>query len=229
MAPESGSNDRPASICRDRYTHLPGHASTHYTFPMPAPHRKTCRRFDVPGDAHCLTFSCFQRLRLFSRERSCSWMLQALELGRTRQQYDLWAYVVMPEHVHTVLCPRPNVRIASILTTLKQSVAKRAIVWLREEAPEFLVRLEDKQPNGRCSYRFWQRGGGYDRNLRTVGDIHQKIEYVHANPVRRGLVPSPEEWPWSSYRAWQTGEDRPIAVDRASLPALDSGSLHWNG
>jgi putative transposase len=193
---------------------------------MDAPHRKTCRRYDIPGDAHCLTFSCFQRMPLFSRERSCTWMLQALELGRTRQLYDLWAYVVMPEHVHVVLWPRSEVAIASILTTVKQSVAKRALLWLRREAPEFLTRLEDRQPNGECHYRFWQRGGGYDRNVRTVADIYREIEYVHANPVRRGLVTAPGNWPWSSYRAWQTGEDWPMAIDRMSLPPLEPAPLN---
>ncbi len=194
---------------------------------MTAPPRKTCRRFDVPGEAHCLTFSCFGRMPLFSRERSCWWMLQALNLGRTRQQYDLWAYVIMPEHVHVVLQPQPGVRIASILTTLKQSVSKRALLWLRQEAPEFLPRLEDRQPNGQRFYRFWQRGGGYDRNLRTVSDVHEKVEYVHANPVRRGLSATPESWPWSSCRAWQTGEDQPIAIDRESLPTLVEGPGGW--
>jgi putative transposase len=154
-------------------------------------------------------------------------MVQALELGRTRQQYDLWAYVVMPEHVHVVLLPHEAVGIASILTTIKQSVAKRALLWLGREAPNFLTRLEDRQPNGQRNYRFWQRGGGYDRNLRTVADIHQKIEYVHANPVRRGLVDSPDAWPWSSYNAWQTGEDRPIPVDRNSLPFVNESLPSW--
>jgi putative transposase len=202
---------------------LSGHDSCDTLLPMPSPHRKTCRRYDIPGDAHGLTFSCYQRLPLFSRERSCMWMLEVLELGRTRQQYDLWAYVIMPEHVHIILWPRLEVRIASILTTLKQSVAKRALLWLQREAPAFLTRLEDRQPNGRRCYRFWQRGGGYDRNLRTIADIYRNIEYVHANPVRRELVSAPEDWQWSSYRAWQTGEDRPIAVDRASLPSLIEG------
>ncbi len=188
---------------------------------MDTSHRKRCKRFDIVGDAHCLTFSCFGRLRLFSRERSCRWMLQALQLGREQGKYHLWAYVIMPEHVHVVLWPCPGVKISQILSTLKQSVSKRAMLWLRENSPEFLAQLEDIQPNGKRSHRFWLRGGGYDRNLRSVADIHEKIEYVHANPVRRDLVATTESWPWSSCRAWQTGEDVPIAIDRESLPRLE--------
>jgi len=186
---------------------------------MTAPYRKRCKRYDVEGDAHHLTFSCYLCLPLLSKERSCNWVLQALQLGREKGQFHLWAYVIMPEHVHLVLWPKGAI-ISQILTTLKQSVSKRALLWIEENAPQFLPRLEDVQPNGKRSYRFWQRGGGYDRNLRSVADIYEKIEYIHANPVRRGLVPTPDAWKWSSCMAWQTGRDEPMAIDRGSLPPL---------
>jgi putative transposase len=147
-------------------------------------------------------------------------MLDALQRGRSQRKFDLWAYVVMPEHVHVVLLPQPGVRISAILTTLKQSVSKRAILWLKENNPAFLTRLEDCSPAGRRSHHFWQRGGGYDRNLRTVSDIHEKIDYTHNNPVRRGLVTRAADWRWSSCHAWESGEDDPIPVDRESLPPL---------
>ncbi len=181
-------------------------------------YRKRCRRYDNEGDVHCLTFSCFQRLPLLSKPRSCQWVLDALCLGRERGQFDLWAYVVMPEHVHVVLWPHPSVAISEILKTVKQSVSKRALLWLGKNSPTFLTRIEDIQPNGKRSHRFWQRGGGYDRNLRTLSDVYEKTDYVHANPVRRNLATKAEDWPWSSCRAWKTGLDEPIAIDRNSLP-----------
>ena len=147
-------------------------------------------------------------------------MLDALQLTRQRGQCDLWAYVIMPEHMHVVLLPHPGIKISAILTTSKQSVSKRAILWLRENRPDFLPKLEDIQPDGRRHVRFWQRGGGYDRNLRSVADVYEKIEYVHNNPVRRGLAKHAVSWPWSSCRAWETGLDEPIGIDRHSLPML---------
>jgi hypothetical protein len=53
-----------------------------------------------------------------------------------------------------------------------------------------------------------------------VSDVYEKIEYVHANPVRRGLVSKAEDWPWSNCRAWQSGADEPISLDHNSLPPL---------
>ena len=126
----------------------------------------------------------------------------------------------MPEHVHLVLFPHRGVRIAQILTTMKQSVSRKAINWLRVNAPDYLENLLDRQPNGKQSYRFWQRGGGYDRNLRSTRDVHEKILYVHQNPVKRDLVSRPEDFQWSSARAWSTGLDEPIAINRDSVPTL---------
>jgi putative transposase len=58
----------------------------------------------------------------------------------------------------------------------------------------------------------------YDRNRWTPATIHEKIAYIHHNPVRRELVGVPELWPWSSARAWATGEDLPVPIDRALIP-----------
>lgn len=141
-------------------------------------------------------------------------MCDALTNGRDRGLYELWAYVIMPEHVHVVLLPVDGTKISQILTAIKQSTAKRALRWLHQHSPGFLPRLLDTQPNGHESYRFWQRGGGYDRNLRSARDIYEKIDYIHNNPVRRGLVNQPVDWQWSSASAWETGIDQPIAIDR---------------
>ena len=148
-------------------------------------HRKTRKVYDREGDAHFLTFSCFRRLPLLSRERTCQWLVEAIDRSRQKNPFNLWAWVIMPEHVHLVLLPHEDVGIASILTTMKQSVSRRAINWLKNESPHYLETLLDLQPNGKQSYRFWQRGGGYDRNLGSVRDIHEKIQYVHRNPIRR--------------------------------------------
>ncbi len=49
----------------------------------------------------------------------------------------------------------------------------------------------DIQPNGSQAVRFWQRGGGYDRNIHTAEELWEKITYIHRNPVKRKLVHAP--------------------------------------
>jgi len=60
---------------------------------------------------------------------------------------------------------------------------------------------------------------GFD--LWTAKELHEKIAYIHNNPVRRGLIQRPEDWPWSSCRAWQTGIDEPLRIDRETLPPIE--------
>jgi putative transposase len=185
------------------------------------PHRKQCKRYNDPGHAHALTFSCFQRQPFLSKERSCQWLLNAMDHARQWHSNHLWAYVIMPEHAHVLVYPTREVYIISeFLNSVKQSVAKRALVWIREHAPAFLEKMADRQPNGKVHYRFWQRGGGYDRNLYEPAAIYQQIDYYHDNPVKRGLCQQPEEWPWSSAREHINRGSGPLSLDLEFLPSL---------
>jgi len=184
------------------------------------PHRKQCRRYDNFGDSHCLTFSCFQRRPFLRSERARSWLGDTILTAKTKHPFDLWAYVIMPEHVHLVIWPHEQTRISSVLKAIKLPVTRRALNWVSSRAPGFLARMEDRQPNGKVSHRFWQRGGGYDRNLRTERDVHEKIDYIHANPLRRGPVVDLADWRWSSWHAYNGGTDLPIPVDVGSCPVL---------
>jgi putative transposase len=187
---------------------------------MSTSHRKRVRSYNIPGHAHELTFSCFQRLPLLSKDRTCRWFVDAMESARRELSLSLWAYVIMPEHAHVLLCPRPAAyEVRLIRTALKVPVQRKALQYLRQHTLSFLERLGDGQPNGKVSYRFWQRGGGYDRNVIEPATVLQMIAYLHNNPVRRGLVPSPTDWVWSSARFYAGYANVPIRMDR--LPCLD--------
>jgi putative transposase len=187
-------------------------------------HRKSCRRWNDAGHAHVLTFSCFQRQPLLSKDRSRQWLLTGIERARVKHAFDLWAYVIMPEHVHLLILPSlAEYSISAILKTIKQSVARQALLFVRQQAPEFLVRMEDKQPNGQISYRFWQLGGGYDRNLPEPKAVWQTLDYIHANPVRRNLCKYAVDWPWSSALEWQQPGTGLPRVDRESFPRTELG------
>src|SRR5438067_9143059 len=137
-------------------------------------HRKTCKRYNDVGHAHSLTFSCFHRQAFLSKDRSRQWLTEAVGRARERHHFRVWAYVVMPEHAHLLLWPTEGqYDISDILNSIKQSVAKRALLWVRREAAWFLSRMEDRQPNGDSHYRFWQRGGGYDRNVVEPATAYQ--------------------------------------------------------
>src|SRR4051794_20643982 len=113
--------------------------------------RKFCRRFNDPGHAHLFTFSCFRRQPLLSKDRSRQWLADAIDRAREKHRFHLWAYVVMPEHVHLLVWPtEPAYDISDFLTSVKRSVVVRALAFVRREAPAFLARMADQQPSGRA-------------------------------------------------------------------------------
>jgi putative transposase len=98
------------------------------------------------------------------------------------------SYVIMPEHVHLIVWPtEKQYEMRLIRAALMIPVQRKALAYLRHRAPRFLERLKDRQPNAKVHYRFWQRGGGYDRNIVEPQTVRTMIEYIHCNPVRRGL------------------------------------------
>jgi putative transposase len=169
--------------------------------PPVEPLAKTCVRFNEPGHAHALTFSCAGRRPLFVSQRACELFVEGLAAARLSQEFDLWAYVVMPEHVHLLIRPRRRpYEISSILAAIKRPVA----FWANREGIS-------------ADSAFWLPGGGFDRNLDNAEAVHAEVEYMHGNPVRRGLCRNTTDWRYSSARFWAGLDDVAIEMDR-TLP-----------
>lgn len=106
-------------------------------------------------------------------------VVQALADGETRfQRYRLHAFVVMPNHVHLLVTPRTTA--TRWLGPLKGYTGYRA-----------------NQLLGHKGVPFWQ-DESYDHLIRDEEGFRRVQRYIEFNPVRAGLVASPEEYPWSS-------------------------------
>lgn len=179
----------------------------------PAP-RKTRKAWDEPGHAHFVTYSCLHRLPLLSRDRSRRWVIDALEQTRREQDVALWAYVIMPEHVHVVLYPRrPNSEMRQILSALKRPVSIAARDYLRGTRNTSWLSWLTVQYATRTVFRFWQPGGGFDHNIFREKTLRSVVDYLHANPVRRGLCNAATDWPWSSARRLEDTHDVILQMD----------------
>jgi putative transposase len=149
------------------------------------------KRFQTSGADHFLTFSCYRRLPLLDTDRARTLFLEQLEQLRIRHQFFVFGYVLMPEHVHILLSEPKAHPLATTLNVLKHETSQH-------------LKGNRKQ--------FWQRRY-YDFNIITQTKFVEKIRYIHRNPVVRGLVELPEEWPWSSYRHWLTGEQGAVEIE----------------
>ncbi len=163
------------------------------------------RGYNDPGHAHKLTCSCYRRYPLLSKDRSCEWLANAVDFARHELNYAVWAYVFMPDHVHLIVWPRArSYNDSNFLKRVKEPVSREAMPYLKAHAPEWLPRLR-VQRGQKVEHHFWQPGRGYDRNIEQGRTLRTMIDYIHLNPVRKGLVTQAKDWKWSS-AGWFEGQ-----------------------
>ncbi len=156
-------------------------------------------------------------------ERTRAWLMQSIDQARDQYHFKLWAWVIMPEHVHLLLHPEEeNYSITRIMQSIKGPFARRVLAEWRNHAPKILSRLRVKTGD-KVSFRFWQAGGGFDRNMYQMSRVKKAIEYIEYNPVRRGLVSAAIDWSWSSARDRAGMADTPLLID-----ALEFGDAGIN-
>jgi len=138
----------------------------------------------------------FISVRLLGRrekltESDFALLARSFNRGRCLQPFYLTAWVFLPDHWHCLCAPVYRVTISLAMKSVKQS-SMRAVNRRRGSEGELW------QP------RF------FDRAVRTVKEYNEKVEYIHLNPVRAGMVSRPEDWRWSSYQEYAglSGEEQ---------------------
>ena len=130
------------------------------------------RVYNVPHHAHAFTFSVYRRRPHLMLPGAAEIVLEHLDVARRKLHFEVWAYVVMPEHVHVVLRPLEEVYSMAAINKAIKSPSAQAIF---DRYPH--LRAECRV--GADEFRFRQAGGGYDRNLFTARVAWMEIHYVH--------------------------------------------------
>jgi putative transposase len=82
--------------------------------------KKSCKRYNIPGHAHELTFSCYKNQKFLLSDRTCQWLIDSIEKAREKHNFSLWAFVFMPDHVHLLIKPMDeDYNISNILKDIK--------------------------------------------------------------------------------------------------------------
>ena len=150
-------------------------------------------RVDIPGHTYFVTCSVDRRRHLLTCARRAEALIALYAEARDRGDIALHGYVVMPDHYHVVLTLRAASSVSNVVRRAHSALSR---MILREAATEG---------------RIWQRRF-YDHVVRDERDCHEKLAYMHQNPVVRGVVGDAREYPWSSCRFWEAGSG-PVACD----------------
>ncbi len=128
----------------------------------------------------------------------------------------------MPEHVHLLVLPQDkSARVSRLLARAKQPTSKAIQAMLSQHNSPLIEKLTVEERPGKHCFRFWQEGAGYDRNLFSATAIQASIDYIHLNPVLRGLCETSTDWKWSSARFHLLG------VQDLDLPRMVSVDWTW--
>jgi len=162
------------------------------------------KRYYTGRDLHFITCSCYRRRPLLGTERRRDLFLKVLEQTRQRYQFVVVGYVVMPEHFHLLMSEPEKGDPSVVMKVVKQRFAR--LVRKRQSAAQLDLWAEVGEEH------VWQKRF-YDFNVWTERKRVEKLRYMHRNPVKRGLVESPEQWAWSSFRAYAYGEKGTLRVN----------------
>lgn len=149
------------------------------------------KRYQQARHHHFITFSCHRREPLLGSQHTKNTVEQVLEETRARYNARIYAYVLMPEHVHLLINETFSVPLATFMKVLKQESSRR------------LKGTRD---------HFWQPRY-YDFNVFSPDKFSEKLQYIHRNPVTRGLVVRPEEYLWSSFNHYRTGLPGTVQIE----------------
>jgi putative transposase len=158
-------------------------------------------RYQQCGCFHFICFTCHHRQPYLASPAARDLFERSLETIRLRYDFVVAGYVVMPEHVHLLISEPKKVILSKAIQALKLSISVQS-----KERP------------------FWQPRY-YDFNVHNEEKTSEKLRYMHRNPVKRGLVEKPEDWQWSSFRHYATGEIGTVEIESFWTGARREGLL----
>lgn len=156
---------------------------------------------NIPGALHFVTGNFLNRLPVFTDPNCCTSFLEKLSALNRDWPSKLITYVLMPDHFHLIVNPRDG-RIKEFTGHLK-AVSAKAMV----------------QANSRFAFPEVAKGHQvWQESFKSMGlwsgwMISQKINYIHANPVKARLVRTAKDYRWSGFRSFYSMGDEPLAVD----------------
>ena len=187
---------------------------------------KNLPKFNDSSYVHFATTDTYKNRPYFRDEGFCRILLEELDSYSNRYSFMLMGYVIMPDHVHLLLWwdrgERPELSISKIMQGIKGVTARRIIDLMVANGLEQMLQptprmlpstpMASEQSSSQTQhsveshrrnlrYRLWQPGF-YDFNIYNEEKVLEKLAYVHDNPVRGGLVLSPGDYKWSSYRLY---------------------------
>jgi len=156
------------------------------------------RRYILTNQCYFVTTRVLNGEPIFKSPELCLILIDNLKFYREKMQFKIFGYVIMPDHFHGLIKPQDSVTVSDIMRSIKSYSSKQiAEVCGRKGS-------------------LWQ-SRFYEHVTRSEQDLLIKLEYIHNNPVRAGLVENPHDYEFSSYRCYHSESNVLLEVDKIEL------------
>jgi putative transposase len=171
-----------------------------------------------PAHLYFVTLTAVKHRHVFRQEILRRLIIDSLDCMRLRGRFKLYAFVIMPNHVHVIIQCSIDDPLADVIRDLKKYIAERLIRHYRVEGnQQVLAFLRSAATRHRQQHQVWEEG--YDaRDVFSPDFLRQKMTYIHDNPCQPhwAHVEHPEDYVWSSARFYLKEEPALIPIDNAN-------------
>ena len=172
-------------------------------------------RYRIVADAglYYITFTVVEWLPIFIDQTACQIIIDSFNYCIKNKSLGVNAYVIMPTHLHAILFDVEfhAERLKHTLNDMRKFTGRQLLEYSAKHLPKSFTEEFQKHASKDRERRFWQP------TQHPVGIVSnefwkQKMDYLHDNPCRKGLVLNPEDWRFSSARYWLTREENDVRI-----------------
>ena len=151
---------------------------------------------------HFVTLQVVEWVDIFTRQKYRDIIITNLEYCQKNKGLEIFAWVIMSNHIH-LLIKSENAELSDILRDFKSYTSKKIIAEIdscNESRREWMLKIfKDAafKHKRNSEYQFWTHEN-HAEYIYSNKFIEQKLDYIHNNPVRAGIVEKPEEYKYSS-------------------------------
>jgi putative transposase len=170
-------------------------------------------RVSKDSPVHYLTSVAHNRLPVLQTGKLKELVCKALNEARSSAKFLIFAYVIMPDHIHMLIGSQRKP--SEVLRYVNGITGRRVISFLKENGFETsLQKLRHCDGPRQHKYSLWNHHPNL-KLITTENGLMEKVNYIHQNTVRAGLVDRTEDYRWSSIRCWlgKPLADEPLLVD----------------
>lgn len=152
-----------------------------------------------------ITCTITQWVDVFTRKDYADIIVGSLKYCRAEKGLEIFAWVIMSNHIHLIISCKDGYQLSDILRDFKKYTASQVVNAIeqtpRESRKNWLLWLLKKDG----AITFWQNDN-HAEEITSESFFKTKLDYIHNNPVRAGMVYKEEEYPYSSARAYYGGD-----------------------